>query len=94
MFQMMSSQDCHVELIFRDSKVWVKHSYFQDCVLDNEGYLDVSDCWDAVNHVLTLGINSLQLTIVKPKQKGKPTPEDDLYISRVLARKCQDVRFH
>ena len=88
----MSAQDCQVELMFRDSKVWVKHSYFQDCPLDPNGYLDVSDCWDPVKYVLNLGINLLQLTIVKPKQKGKPTPEDDLFVSRVLARKYQDVR--
>ena len=70
----MSAQDYQVELIFEDSKVLVKHSYFQDCPLNEDGYLDVSDCWDPVNHVLNIGINSLQLTVVKPKQKGKPTP--------------------
>ena len=53
----MKSSDFEVELIFRGQQVLVKHSYLRRTLLDEDGYLDVSQCWDPVLKVLRLGTN-------------------------------------
>ena len=86
-FQGMRAADFQVKLTFEDSgHVFAQASYFKD-----GARLDVTDCWDEQTRTLHLGNDKLQLTIVKPKQKGKPTATDDLFIKNVLQNKHREV---
>ena len=49
--------DYQVEILFREDKLVTRHSYLRRSLLDPDGYLDVSSCWDPEAKVLTLGTN-------------------------------------
>ena len=86
----MKAEDYRVKLIFDNSgSIFVEASYFKD-----RARLDVTDCWDNQTRTLHLDNDKLQLTVVKPKQKGKPTPTDDLFIRKVLEKKYRDVSWN
>ena len=78
----MQNEDCRVKLCITGDRAFVRHSYIKDG-------LDISDCWNSETRTLDLGNDKLQLTVVKPKQKGESNSKNELFVESVLLEKTR-----
>ena len=88
----MKVEDHQVILRFVGGRILVHHSYFrQTFPFDSEGNLDVTSCWDNEKKILTLDSQQLQLTVAKPKQKGKTSNKNAVFVETVFEKKFENV---